>query len=224
MPVLPSPGKVLRFDFFQTLGDDVHCLNSLFMSYTGTSSASDQANITEAAENGWETEILSEQVNDNVLQEVVCTDLLTTSSPRTTVTSGVAGSISGGAMGASTAMVFSRQIARRFRGGHSRMYLGGMPQGQLQDPQHWSGSIIITMTGRYAALIAAITGSSHTTLGTLQEVQVSYFEGFTVVTNPITHRARNVPTLRATPLVEPVTSVTASAKVASQRRRNLQST
>jgi hypothetical protein len=51
-------------------------------------------------------------------------------------------------------------------------------------------------------------------------VNVSYYNGFTVVTNPTTGRARNVPTLRGTPVVDTVTGIVARVQVGSQRRRN----
>lgn len=121
-------------------------------------------------------------------------------------------------------MVFSFPNSRRFRGGHSRLYLGGLPQTVLQDPQHWTAAIVTTMTGRWDAFMDDITDAlTLPIMGVTRQVTVSYFEGFTVVTNPITHRARNVPTLRGAPLVENVVNVHVSNKVASQRRRNLQS-
>ena len=43
--------------------------------------------------------------------------------------------------------------------------------------------------------------------------------GFTVITNPITHRARNVPTLRTTPAVDAVSGTIARLRVGTQRRR-----
>jgi len=224
MPALPSPGKVVKVDVFQSLGDDIHALNSYFLGYTGASSQADLDTLCAAAVTGWQTEILSEQVNDNVLDEIVMTDLVSDTAPRSVVTSGVSGSVSGGAMGAATAMVFSFPTGRRFRGGHSRLYLGGLPQTVLQDPQHWSSSIVTTMGGRWDAFIDDQTDAiTLSVMGVIRQVAVSYFQGFTVVTNPITHRARNVPTLRGTPLVEDVVNVRVSNRVASQRRRNLQS-
>jgi len=55
---------------------------------------------------------------------------------------------------------------------------------------------------------------------TLAEVNVSYYAGFTLHTGT-TGRVRNVPTPRAVPLVDPVTSQITRAGIGQVRRRLL---
>jgi hypothetical protein len=103
------------------------------------------------------------------------------------------------------------------------MYIAGLSADDLDHPQIWLAARLAAFQAALNSLTIDIESSATVAQGTIALSAVSYFLGFTVVTNPVTHRARNVPTARAVPLVEPVTSVVGSAKVASQRRRNLQS-
>lgn len=221
---LPNVPKVLRIQLFQAIQADLFVLNHLFYSYAGAASFADQAILTENVENAWETNMLPLQSGFTTLQKVVITDLTTTASPQTTVTSGAAGTAAGGALGAGTAAVMSLSQQRRFRGGHARLYIGGLVQPQLATAQTFTAAFVTALTAAFTAIDTAITAPVLATLGARQWVTVSYFSGFTVVTNPTTHRARNVPTLRVGgPLVETIAFFGASSKVASQRRRNLQS-
>jgi hypothetical protein len=55
--------------------------------------------------------------------------------------------------------------------------------------------------------------------GTLSHVSLSYFSGFTVITSPTTGRARNVPTVRSSPLIDPVVTLKTQTSIGTQRRR-----
>lgn len=62
------------------------------------------------------------------------------------------------------------------------------------------------------------------TLRLINQVNVSYYEGFEVVTDPVTGRSRNVPQLRpGGPVVDKITGFSINPKLGSQRLRNLHS-
>jgi hypothetical protein len=224
MPALPAVPKTIRLQFFSSDDADLNVLNTLHYQYAGSSSQTDLDTFTEAAENAWETNILPQMASNVHLVKVVSTDLNTSSSPQSTVISGAPGSGSGAAVSAGAAMVISFKIARRFRGGHTRIYLAGIVASALQTAQTWQSTVLANVTTAFLNFDTAIEAYGGATMGAVDQVAVSFYSGFTVVTNPITHRARNVPALRAGgPLVELTATGYPNAKVASQRRRNLQS-
>ncbi len=70
--------------------------------------------------------------------------------------------------------------------------------------------------------MAGLLTNTPTTLRLLGQVNVSYYEGFKVVTDPLTGRSRNVSQLRPEgPAVDRITSFSINPKLGSQRRRNL---
>jgi hypothetical protein len=111
------------------------------------------------------------------------------------------------------------KIGRRYRGGKPRTY---WPVGKAEDITAaglWSSASAANVSAAWGSWVADVltTGVGCTLT---QIVNVSYFKGFTVVTNPMTGRARNVPTVRASPVVDNILSHTVDQKIGSQRRRN----
>jgi hypothetical protein len=112
-------------------------------------------------------------------------------------------------------------IARRYRGGKPKIFLPAGVAADISNTNTWGSTFLATANTDWAAFAAAVLAAGWTGAGTLTHVNVSYYTGFTVVTNPVTHRARNVPTLRGAPVVDTVISYAAEVDIASQRRRNL---
>jgi hypothetical protein len=224
MPALPAVPKVIRFQFLQNIGTDLHVLNTLYYLGAGAATTSDVQNACEAAADAWESNVLVLQTSDVVFVECVATALDSASAPQATVIENTVGSVGGTILPAGTAMVISKKVARRFRGGHGRLYLCGLNEGTLQNAQTFNGSALNSVQTAFTALDTAIKGASYSAWTSPVGVVVRYFQGFTVVTNPITHRARNVPNpIPGGPTTDTILSLTPSFKVASQRRRNLQS-
>lgn len=132
-------------------------------------------------------------------------------------TSGTSG---GGSLGAGTATLVNFTVARRYRGGKPRIYLPTGTDSDVSTRQHWSGTFATAVQGQVHSsntTFGARTRGSTTLTG---QCSVSYYSGFTVQTNPGTGRARNVPKLRATPLVDTILGTAVPTTIASQRRRN----
>ena len=71
---------------------------------------------------------------------------------------------------------------------------------------------------------AGLGGGIYVNMGatlTITNVNVSFFEGFTPVQNPITLRYRNVPKIRTVPLIDIISTITANPAPCFQRRRGL---
>jgi len=224
MPALPPVAKVIRFTFKQTYSADLDVINHLFYQGAAAATAADTATAAEQAENAWETNMLPIQTPSISLVSVTATALDSSSAPQTVVPSGNVGTAAGNSNGAGMAMVVSLTVARRFRGGHPRLYIAGLSNNVLATPQTWTAGAVAAWLAAFNAMDVAIKAGVYANWTLPSCVNVRYFQGFTVVTNPITHRARNVPNpIPGGPVTEAVTGFNPRNKVGSQRRRNLQS-
>lgn len=221
MPALPLVNKVLRADFLQTIGADTTALNRLFFAFTGTLSTADATTLATTFGNAWATNIVAQQTSIASLQAVRVTDLSSALGAQVLVTH--AATATGTNPGpAALSMVIKFKISLRYRGGHPRLYLGGLSPTFLTSGDIWSSTLQSSVLTAWNSFMTACLASPPAAVGTLTHVSVKYFSGFTVVTNPITHRAHNIPTLLGTPQQFAVQSYTINPKAATQRRRNLQ--
>lgn len=194
------------------------------MEYAGTNSQSNNdafAAVVVAAFSF--ANCLGSQMNTDItLVKTEVTDLTSNTSPQSVNTTQHAGTISGQALPAGTAGVLQFKIGRRYRGGHPRMYLPGRSAADLQTPQLWTASAVADFTAAWNNTVAQMVSNKPAGFTFLQQVNVSYFQGFVNHTFP-SGRVRPVPVLRSTPFVDTIESVSTNPHVASQRRRNLQS-
>lgn len=222
MPPLPSPGQVVEIKLVGNLGSDADLLNRLFMSYTGSPPAvGDLLTFSNAIATAWQSDLASLISSDYTLENVVVTDLSSDTGATANTTPAYAGTDSSGC-NAGTALVVKLEIARRYRGGHPRKYLGGISNAHVTADQKWNATYLDSMDAGWTSFSGDIVAATPSGMGTGAMVNVSWFSGFTAVENPITHRYRNVPTLRATPLLDVITGYLLNPNLASQRRRNQQ--
>lgn len=221
MPALPPVAGVLRVQINFALPSDPTALSRIFIKYTGTAPTPAQAAAFAVAVGAaWNTN-MSSLMNSGFTQSgVAVEDLSSATGAIGSDSTGHVGTRAGNSLPGSTCLMVQFLIARRYRGGKPKIFL---PLGMSQDIGTgfvWSNAFLSAVQTGWNAFIAAVVAAGWTGAGTLSQVNVSYFSGFTVVTNPITHRARNVPTLRGTPTVDPVLSPAFEVGIASQRRRN----
>jgi hypothetical protein len=220
VPPLPAVPKVIRLDFVHTYGGDTDVLSRNFWSYSGTAPTnSEMVTFVTAAGAAWDSNAASSCNADVTLTNVEGTDL--SSDTAAQGQSGVSydGTRAGDTLTADSCFLGAYEIARRYRGGHPRGYWPFGVQVDLASPQEWGSAHVTTFTDALTGMFAAIAAAGWSGAGTIAQVNVSYHSGFTVVTSPTTGRARNVPTVRAVPLVDDVVTVLGRARVASQRRR-----
>jgi hypothetical protein len=223
MPALPNVPNVVRILLKQTLNEDLDVLNRVYLSFgSGTFSAADALALASTVFTAWGAHMAAVESTDLSLVEVLIEDLTSPSGATGAATGSTPGTIVGSVLSAGAAFVIRKHVQRRYRGGHPRLYFGGMVSAGLHDAQTWDGTFATTFLGGFEAFMTAIISGAPAGHGSWADVNVSYYEGFHNFTFP-SGRTRPIPTLRGTPLVDLVTGYNYNPKVGSQRRRNLQS-
>lgn len=220
VPALPNVPSVLRCALIGSDASNVDVVTRFYIQYGGTAPSPTQCSaFALSIGSDWGGHLSSLADTGFSIKDVTVVDLTTPSSGTGFDTTTHTGSRSGSAMSLQDSMVISYKIGRRYRGGHPRGYWRLGVQGDLTSAQQWSSTFCTNVETNYTAFMTAVLAAGWTGAGTLGQVNVSFYEGFTVVTNPITGRARNVPKVRTTPLVDPVVSTVAQPFVGTQRRR-----
>lgn len=220
MPALPNIPNVLRADLLWIDGGDVSISTRQFYRYSGsapdsvdaTALAADIYGAASAMDANWSTQAH--------LSGVRVTDLSSGSGGQGEHAQDTPGTDTGTVLSGGTAALVNFVIARRYRGGKPRSYFPWGTGDKLSTPQTWTGAFVTQIDSSLATYFSAVIGLTEGSTTLTQHVNVSYYDGFTVVTNPVTGRARNVPKLRTVPLVDNIASFAASSRPASQRRRN----
>lgn len=222
MPPLPSPGKVVRIRITSSWGDDQNIQNHFYMNYANSVSGADCGTINGLVESAWSAHMAALLPPAYTMTSVETTDLSSSTGAQVASPYTVAGTASGSPISAGAAVVIHGVTARRFRGGHARVYIAGIMEGNIQSPQLLTTAALGTYFTAWTAIPAAVASSPPADAGAMAAVAVSFYSGFTTHTGT-TGRIRNVPTLRSTPLVDLITSWVVNGTIASQRRRNRQS-
>lgn len=220
MPALPSVSEVLRIQLRHSNGTDTDVLDRLYWSYSGTApSASGLNTMCSTLAGNWATTMAPLAATTVALTEIVITDLSTDTSPQGTWSGTHAGTRSGASNSAATSVLGNFAIARRYRGGKPRIYLPYLSDTDITNPQQWFAASITALNTAWTTFMGDIVSALPSGTTNEGQVNVSYYNGFTAVENPITHRYRNVPTLRETPVQDAIVSTSFSLRLASQRRR-----
>jgi hypothetical protein len=167
------------------------------------------------------TNLASLMTADRILNQVRVIDLtspiggegISTSAP-------VPGTRPGGVLPASTAVLQSQEVLRRYRGGHPRTYWPFGSDDDLADANTWFAAFVNTV---HAALVAHFTDWSTDLvpgLVSVVNVNISYYEGFTVFTGP-TGRMSNRNKPRPIPVIDLIVSTIVRESIAAITRRIL---
>lgn len=220
MPALPAVPSTVRVQLKHTFGVDNDLMVRFYLQYSGSAPTAAQLNtFCTAIATAWNSDMAAQISSLVTLVEVIAEDLSSST--------GATGSWSGTHSGTSgtteiplsTAMLVNFTIARRYRGGKPRMYWPPPNGGDLTSPSAWSTATITAWNTALGSFFTAAEAAVWTGGGTLSQVNVSYYSGFTAFKGP-TGRYRNIATLRTGgPVVDAITSVTANGKPANQRRR-----
>lgn len=222
MPPLPDVPKVVRVTQRMTDAADTDIVGRVYMQYTGSApSNGDLDAYALVAATSWGANLAPLASEAIGLIEVDCEDLTSPSAAVGSWTGSIGGSRSGESLPAGTAFVLQFRILRRYRGGHSRTYWPGGAEGDQESPQTWTAAYQAAMVTGFEAYISSLHGSAWGGSGTVTQVSVSYYTGFTNITTP-SGRMRAKPNLRPTPLIDEIVAITPNPHFGSQRRRNLQ--
>lgn len=221
MPALPAAPGVLKVVMPVAMASDPTALSRIFIKYTGTApTAAQLVTFADAVSTAWNTNLASLETSQDVFGPVFVEDLSSSTGAVGTGTTTHAGTRAGVSLPDGVCVNIQFQIARRYRGGKPKIFQHFGMGADLANNGTWGSVFIGAVSTGWTAFQAAVLAAVWTGGGTLSQVNVSYFSGFTVVTNPITHRARNVPTLRGAPVIDTITGFAVEVGVASQRRRN----
>ncbi len=222
MPALPSVPKAIRVVATGLIDGVKPWVNAWHYGYAvgAAISPADLLAMVSAVSTGWGANI-APNISDTVsLLEIIGTALDSPSAPVEVDTTLRAGALTTQSVAADTSMVIQRKVQRRYRGGHSRVYVPGQDAAQLQDTERtWNPAQVVVMIGAWVELedtgIDALVAAGMTDA---QSINVSYYEGFTNVLYP-SGRYHAKPTLRGTPLIDPIVDFSANPRACSQRRR-----
>lgn len=219
MPPLPPVSGVLRVDTLWSDISDVNVQSRLFYSYSGSSPDASDAQALASDVYGHAAdmaELWHEQVS---LTGVRVTDLASSSGAVGEHEESTAGTLSGNLLPASACALVNYVVGRRYRGGKPRSYYPWGDASSMTSNNQWTTGFHTLMGTDYAAFLAAVIGLSSGSTTIQNHVNVSYYQGFTAVENPVTHRYRNVSNPRSTPVVDLISTWAVSSKIRSQRRR-----
>jgi len=224
MPALPDVPQVLKLRLHWQIGLDVSAVTILHWQYSGAAPTSTAlhtfcANLNGATSAQWPGML------DTDTKFLGC-DIVDLTSPTSGVggdSTSVIGTRSGDPLGASTAMLTTYSVSRRYRGGKPRSYYPFGTSSDLSTRNTWDTGVVSFYEGQlavlYTAIDSAFTGAGITPVG---QVNVSYYGPPNRTITGSTGRVRTISTVRATPLIDAVGNPLISDKVSSQRRRNLQ--
>lgn len=219
MAPLPSPGKVLRCGFTIGDGGSISAGSRFFLSYSGGPPNSTDLNTLATDVAGfWASHMAGATSAHDFFTGVEIVDLSSDLGAEGTWTGSNDGDREGDLMPANACVVVNHQIARRYRGGRPRTYVRMGTQADMQGSNEWSSAFQTVALSSWEAWISAILGVTGLSITLDDVVNVSWYQGNLVFTTP-TGRARNIPQLRDTPVVDNITGSTVAVKIGSQRRR-----
>ena len=221
MPPLPDYPHVLKVRTLFLVGADLNVSTTVHFTYSGTA-PTDAVCTTIAGDiyTAAVADLVSLIGDENQLHGVQVQDLTSPTSGFGEHIADTLGGRTGNPLPASTCALQNFPIARRYRGGKPRVYWPFGTSADLLNPSSWTTGFVTdveTGTGDYFTGIAAVSEGGCTLT---ELVSISYYEGFTAVTNPITGRTRDVPTPRSAAIApDVVLGIPLNQKPASQRRR-----
>jgi hypothetical protein len=220
MPALPAAPKVIRVICRQVLQDDNDVLNRYYLSYSGTAPTSAQlSTFCGSVATAWGVDISPLQNTNITLVEVSAEDLSSATSAVGTVAVSVPGTRGGATLSAAACVVVNFDIARRYRGGHPRIYLWAGSETDIQTVGTWKAAFLAAVQSGWVAFTTAVEAAGWAGAGTIEQVNVSFYEGFDNFTYP-SGRTRPRPRVRLAPIIDAVVAIAARAIIGSIRRRN----
>jgi hypothetical protein len=221
LPALPNVPNVAKIQLRSTLGDDTNIQNTFHASFTGSPTPADANAWALAVVNSWVSEIAPLVTSAFVLNDCIVTDLTSATGAVGSDIANHAGTNAAASTPAAVAMVIRYEISRRYRGGHPRVYLAGLPFSDVTGENQWTTASINSMEAAWTLFMTAASAYSSSNVQAKAIVNVSYVDGHTWAQDSRGNWHRE-PVYRSSPITDIVTSYIVNPVCASQRRRNLQ--
>jgi len=214
---------VLRVTLKWSYSADADVLSRFYLLYAGAApTVAGLAAMATAIGTAYNSDLAPFANTDVTLDDVTIEDLTSPTSAAATVAAVVAGTRTGDTLSAGTAVLINYSITRRYRGGKPRAYVPFFSASDLAAATAWAGSAVTALETAWATFMAAVFAAAPAGTSISSQVNVSYYDGFTLVTSPTTGRGKNVAKLRTGgPVIDVIRSTAVNIKPASQRRRNL---
>jgi hypothetical protein len=161
--------------------------------------------------------------NEWVLTEVDVLDIASDTGSSGQWTGDIVGGNGGTMIPNNCAINIEFDIARRYRGGKPRIFLPPASSGELLNQDRWSDTAVGTFHTAISGFFTQVEALTIGSMGTLNHVNLSYYKGFTNVTNS-SGRTRAAPKYRTVALSDPVEGYAVKLEVGSQRRRRTATT
>lgn len=221
-PRNPVPG-VASIVLKMSYGVDLGLINKFYWAFTGgPMTAAQAAALSASVGTGWGLNIAALCPASVQLELVTVTDLTSATAGAGSTAETTVGTRTGTGLTVVNAAVVQFKIARRYRGGHPRIYLPAGVQSDLATLNSWTGTFQSQVSSAWSSFSTYIGGHLPTGLTNVGQVNVSYFTGFTNHTFP-SGRVRPIPNPRATPITDSIFAVSLNPKLGTQRRRAQQS-
>jgi hypothetical protein len=221
MPALPPVAKVVQYTF----GIKDHTtnrvdINRMHFSYTGTPPTSLQlSSHNTTVLTAFASAVTPSLGNNKTVVSLDTADLSSPTSGMASSLTAVDGALSGAPLPASTCLLLSGQIGRRYRGGHPRLYMPLGVAASITADNLWDPTFVATFITAWDGFVTAVEGAGWAGAGTLNACNVSYYQGWTNLTT-VGGRNYNVPKVRvAGPVVDAIISFLARAAIAEIRKR-----
>lgn len=195
-----------------------------YLSYSGSSpSGANCVTLAGDIEAAWLSHMASVTPALWSLNEVDVLDIATDTGLSGQWTGSEAGTRTGASTPQQCAFNLEFGIARRYRGGKPRMFLPPGTDADMVNNNSWDSTFETAVVTAFSAFMSEIEALDIGSMGTLQHVNLSYYKGFTNITNS-SGRERAVPTYRAAALLDTIESYIPKTIIGSQRRRRTSTT
>lgn len=220
MTTVPNPASpCLRIRLIYTQADGFEGGSRFYLSYTGSApTGAACVSIATGVANAWNTDIAGLVNVDWTLTGVDVIDITTSSGASGVVTVSHPGTRGGTPLPAQVSTNVEFNIARRYRGGKPRMFFPPPDTADTLNPSTFNSTFVSGMNGAVGSFFADVVTNSTPYVGSPEIVLLSYYHGFTNITNS-SGRTRAVPTYKSTATLDFVESYSTKARMGSQKRR-----
>lgn len=223
MPALPNVPLTIAIEIIGNDGGDNDIQNRLYFTYSGSADSTTLNTLLGVVASAWSANIAPLVSNTYKLTGINITDLNSKTGAKVGETVSIAGTQAFPPVTSGAAFVVSGHEALRYRGGHRRIYLAGVPANDLQDPNTWKSTFQAAAAAAWQAFVSAIISAAPAILGALKDVIVHRYGASAAA--PVSmpgYRVTKLSVPLTTPITMPITSYSGNPQVGSQRRRNLQ--
>jgi hypothetical protein len=175
----------------------------------GSWSAADLLTMATAFHGYWSAQVMPELSTNITLSHVTCTDIHGPTGNTATYSASTAGSNGSTALTLQVACAISAHGLRRYRGGHSRIYFGGMCLNHLNDVRTFVQDTIDDLVAALNSIQTSLLGATYGAISP---------GGFAILHGRM-HDHTTTPPTPIAPFIELVQTFSGDLRVDSQRRR-----